>query len=783
MRIRIWFTCILMAVVLISGCARQPGGTAGLVPVTDAAGVGWDISANVISAGEGNLHRVVTGNSLGADNALELAAGGQGTTAYFREIAAGKDAAVQYRLQFLSTQGTGRIKVAALDEQGNILGSAGWIFTGAVPAPSVSEKWLDVRYQANYVGDWIAQQINLHDFIGRHLPVAVAAKASRYRFSVETGEGQHVLITQAALFKDLTRVTRLTPAETDLTNMLGDVVTVSAVLENTGAAAIDHAWLEAIEPYGSGLICADTAGKEISGLSPGEKRTVFWQVKAQRPHAVNLNNPWSLKFKINGQELPSEIKISVADPRPGQLFYVMTEDLEPIDAAGYPVAWGNANGWLEPEELVVQMVRKAEALNAIAEKYGAKWTHYTAFPVIKAAEWAAGQSSSGKWTEAVAAIRQSISRQAAKGHEYSLHLHMDYDAVLPGNVLSYNSKVDGLWANHLRHGWAHSIGAEGSFRDAYSRTGSLFRYQAMADELSAGSPLGQLITARVGSFDFGSGSASEALSTRAYRKVGLWGSSDADGNAGGVTAAAYGQEIYFAKPDDINQPADNIQQTGLVEFRPTPRSFITYDSQTAAELNRRAAEGVAFFTEGPAVKSGVHAIIGFTHAMFILGQGDWRSTEGGQFNSIEEHLRHLKTTYADQGIITFGTANDLVKAYLDYYSPTLVAVYGARTAQNMLYSEYRVELLGRDIPVDTTRPQQLSVKYPLYLRDSAYLVKVLKNGQEIYATTGLPTPYNDIVFTVDDKTAAYSIKIYHNRGILKLMEILRMVKSKIFLKS
>lgn len=779
MRIRFYLTWIIALLLLMTGCARQWTDTAGLSPISGEAGLRWGLPERAVTQGSGNLLRIVSGAGLGANEALEMAAGGQGKLLYFSEIAAGPEASAAYRIQFLSTQGTGRIYVSALDERGNILASAGWIFTGSMPPNSENQKWLDVRYQANYVGDWVSYRVNLHDFLLKNLAAEAVSKASRYRFSIETGQGQHALVTQVTLYSDLARVIRLMPADAALSANVGEVLPVNAVLENTSKHVISNFKLAIVEPFGFGLVCQSDAVKQVTDLKPGEKRTVSWQVRAQRPDAVNLNKPWPLKFKVDGYELPSELNVSVKDTRPGQIFYVMTEDLEPIDSAGYPVAWGNANGWIDPEELALQMAGKAEALNAIAERYGAKWTHYTAFPVIRAAEWAASRSSSGKWMEAVNTVKNSIRQQAKRGHEYSIHLHMDYDPKLPGNVLSYSAETDGLWANHLRHGWSHSIAQEGDFSDPFSRTGSLFSYQSMADELSAGSPLGQLVTARVGSFDFGHGGESEAMSTRAYHKAGLWGSTDADGNAGGITSGAYGREIYFTKPDDINTPAENIRELGLVEFRPTPRDFIMYDSQKTDQLNRRADEGVSFFTTERAVKPGVHGIIGFTHAMFIMGNGDWRTLEGGQFSAIEEHLKYLKTQYADTGMLTFGTANDLVKAYLDYYSPVPVALYGIRKSSNPMYSEYEIQLLGRDIPFDSAKPQQVSVKYPLYLRDSAYRVTILKNGTDIFSTSGVPTPYNDIVFTVDDKTASYSLRVYHNRPILKVIELWRALKSKI----
>ncbi|MCX7780298.1 MAG: hypothetical protein N2491_05160 [Negativicutes bacterium] len=779
MRRKIILLSMTIVLLLLAGCDGAKRDLAGLTAVAGEANARWGLPNSVRVEGQGNIVRIVTGPGLGAPEALEMAAGGMGKTVYTKEIPAGPDAAAAYRLQFLSTRGTGRVVVSVLDEQGTAIGAVGWVFTGHLPLSEPAAQWIDVRYQANYAGDWVSQKLNLQDVVARHLPAALG-KAHRYRLAVEAGEGQHALITEMTLFHDLTRLVKLTPVTDRFAVQVGDVLTVRALLENQSNRVIPNIRVEAVEPYGSGITCAENRFKDIAALRPGEKRPVEWKVRAHRPDAVNRGKPWKLVFKADGREMQGDVTVSVADNRPGRIFYVMTDDLEPIDAAGYPVAWGNANGWLEPEEYRVQMVQKAEVLNGIAEKYGAKWTHYIAWPAVRAAEWAATRSGSGKWPAVVEAIKNSVRRQSARGHEYALHLHSDYDPYLPGNVLSYNAEVDGIWANHLRHGWAHSIAAEGSFDNFASRTGFLFYYQRILDDLSAGSPLGQLITARVGSFDFGQGSESEAISTRAYRKVGLWASSDADGNSGGVTSAPYGQEIYLAKPDDINAPAVDIRHTGLVEFRPTPRVFLQYDSQSAAVMNRKVDEGIAFFTENGKVKPGVHGIIGFTHTMFVMGQGGWQSYENGQFSAIDSHLGYLKERYAERGLISFGVANDLVKAYLDYYTPLPLAVYGARKSATPFASEYEIVLLGRDIPLDADRPWQVTVKYPLYLRDSAYRISILKNGEPVFSTFGLPTPYNDIAFVVDDKTAAYTMKIYHQRGLFKLIELWRGIKHRIF---
>jgi hypothetical protein len=188
---------------------------------------------------------------------------------------------------------------------------------------------------------------------------------------------------------------------------------------------------------------------------------------------------------------------------------------------------------------------------------------------------------------------------------------------------------------------------------------------------------------------------------------------------------------------------------------------------------------MAYFQAGGRVRPGVHAIVGFTHVMFLLGRGGWQSTEEGQFAALDAHLAYLKSTYADKGLMTFATANELVRAYLDYYTPYPVAVYGPRRGGGWGVSEYPLTILGRDIPIDKDHPCEITVKYPLYLRDSAYRISVLKNGQPIYSTWGLPTPTNNIVFTADDASAEYSLKIYHIRNVAQLAALWQAVRGRL----
>ncbi|WP_346353673.1 hypothetical protein [Azotosporobacter soli] len=758
----LWVGSMILLLVLAGACAKKNVSPPAALQADAAVAARWQLAERLYESGGGNVKRSL--RSAQGEELLELAAGPDGVLRYSVESNVGRNATASYDLQFLSTQGTGRISLEALDSEGQVLASRNMAFTGALLPGQQDRRYLD-----NYQGNWIKETLSSQEMTN------TGAKAVRYRLSVEAGQGQHVLLRAFALETDWRRSLSAQLTGPTKTLQRGDSATLTAELVNQSGRMIDNAVLALQEPLGYGVMLQDGA-QRLSGPWPeGEKRSFQWTVKAQRADAVNMNQPWPLVLTLNGTPL-AQTKLSVADERPGEIFYVMTEDLEPMDAAGYPTAWGNQSGWLQPEEYRGQLIGKAEALNRIADKAGAKWTHYIAWPAVRAAEWAAERSAKNEWRQVVADIRTSVAQEAAKGHEYGVHMHGDYDPELPGNVLSYDPVSDGLWANHLKHGWSHLLEKEGTLGDPISRAGMLYRYQRILDQLTADSPQGQIITSRAGSFDFGNGAESEAASSRAYRAVGLWGSTDADGNQGGLTSGAYGNEIYLAGSSDINHPTATLADAALVEFRPTPRINIAYDLQSASVMNAKADEGMRYFAADGRVMSGVHGIIGFTHAMFVMGDGDWRSTSGGQFRALEEHLTYLKQRYVETQLLRFGTAGDLVRAYLDYYAPRPVVLYGQRLKDGWLRSEYALQILGRDIPVDAEHPHTVKVKYPLYHREDAFRVRVLKDGKPIYSTSGLPTPENDIAFLLDDKTASYTLEIWHQETLAKGMRFLQRLK-------
>ena len=735
---------------------------------------GGEITGSVSENGAGNMVRLVQGTALEGTNGVDIAAGGAGMVRYYLEAGAAPELVADSRFLWRSTQGTGRLLLEELGLDGQVKRSVGWVYTGTWPAAGSEQRWVDARYRSNYEANWVEARYSVQRLWNEFFPGQPLSAAHRYRWVLEAGEGQHVLVSRFSLTAQPAAAVAVSAPQA-LAVRQGEEVHWRTRLQYNGSQPEVEITAAIAEPQGYGVTVQGDRVRHVR-LTPGQTVELDWVLEGRRAERVNFGKPWQLQLSLNGEE-KAQTAVSVAAARPGSVYYVMTEDLEPIDGAGYAKPWGNQDGWLNPEEYQVQMVQKAETLNAIAASHGAFWTHYIAWPAVAAAQWAQSQSPTKQWQEAVADIERSVRQESAKGHEYGVHMHTDYDPYIPGNVLSYYAAVDGLWANHLRHGWAHSLGSFGDYGNRGSRLGSLYAYQRLVDELAADSSQGQLLTARAGSFDFGASSESQDMSSEVFRRLGLWGSSDAAGNSGRETSAPYGGELYLAAKTDIGRPAREASEAGVVELRPTPQPPIFYDQQTAAVMNAKADAGMEAFVRNGAVVPGVHGIIGFTHAMFMQGEGDWRSLSGGQFAALDAHLAYLKQRYVQQGLLRFATASQLVRAFLDEEKLEATALYGKRLEHGWLSSRYEIELLGRDLSVSAERPQAVSVKIPLYLREQAFRAEVRKNGEMISSAWNLPNADNALAFVWDDPQATYTLTVYHQPWLRKAVAGLRLLKS------
>lgn len=498
---------------------------------------------------------------------------------------------------------------------------------------------------------------------------------------------------------------------------------VGVTVVNTGARPVD-AEMRARLPKGHGLWLPAGDRRSVT-LPPGGAARLGLTVRADRPHEVNLGRPWPLGLAVvvGGRQEEIEVPVLVADPEPGRLLYVLTEDCETFDGGprtgdyGDRAVLGNHNDFMDPEDYRLQMIDKPRRMNEIAERHGARWTHFFTAGQRFAAEWAAGRSSTGEWPRLIADLDESV-RSGARLHEYSPHIHFDYDPdsrLPPQPRLVYDAGTDGLLPNqyydpvtnpeHRYHDWDGAargtpyIKSLGDLQTLDSKTGSLYKSHRFLARMQAGQR--STLVARIGSFDFGKEPEDQRTSTRAFLACGLRASSDA--YLTGQPPRAGGQ-LFWCREDERSTVVGSLDEVRLAQLG------VCHDTVFGdLEADQRWFERAVEAARGP----GVRVVMSMTHAMFMRGEPDpFRSLEGGAFANLDRHLGWVRERYPD---VRFATATDALVEFLDYYTPeldTLVEPVACSASPAEGRYEFPIRLLGRGIHVSPEAPAPVRVVVP-----------------------------------------------------------------------
>ncbi len=511
-------------------------------------------------------------------------------------------------------------------------------------------------------------------------------------------------------------------------------------------------------PFGFGLD-SDWSSQTNFHLAPGESTRLGGMIRALRPDEVNLGKPWSLAcvLKSKGEELFRIFAaVSVPDDTPARIFYVLTEDCETFDGGdktgnyGEMKSLGNHNNFMDTEEYRIQMIDKPNTLNRIAEKHGARWTHFWTATQLFAAQWAAKHSQTGAWKQVVDDLKESVQKGTLR-HEYAPHIHFDFEpdsALPPQPRLLFDTETDGFLPNeyydplanpdHKYHGWDGArkgiayVKEEGDLLQADSKTGSLRKSTKLMMEL--GFRQNQVLMTRTGACDFGATPEDIKISCRALVANGLLANADA-GLYNQVGAHPRGRQLYFCSLTNLEMEIEKLEEASIIQMR-APE--VQIESASLNELNawfdKRMAESSG---------SGLRVIASMTHAMFMKGEPDpFRSISGGDFEKLDKHLEYIRTRYPN---VTFATASEAVLEFLDYYSPNLRAVVTKPTNQSLdgKVLIYPIRILGQGIAVSPDSPMTVSVQAPLaFNSDEVELLTVMKDGQPVTSVTpcrdGLP---------------------------------------------
>jgi acyl-CoA thioesterase FadM len=526
---------------------------------------------------------------------------------------------------------------------------------------------------------------------------------------------------------------------------------VGVTVVNTGTEPVD-AELRGRLPAGHGLRLPAGDRRRVT-LQPGCSARLALSVRADRPHEVNLGRPWPLGLvvAVGGDEEEIGLPVSVADPDPGRLLFVLTEDCETFDGGprtgdyGDRAVLGNHNDFMDPEDYRLQMIEKPGRMNELAERHGAVWTHFFTAGQRFAAEWAAGRSTTGAWPRIVADLDDSV-RRATRRHEYAPHIHFDYDpdSLLPPQPrLVYDAATDGLLPNqyydpvtnpeHRYHDWdgaargTPNIKGLGDLHTLDSKTGSLYKSLRYLARLQANqrSPL----VARIGTFDFGKEAEDQRTSTRAFFACGLRASSDA--YMVSLPARAGGQ-LFWCREDERSAPVGSLPEVRLAQLA------VCHDTVFGdLEAEQRWFEKAVDAARGP----GVRVVMSMTHAMFLRGEPDpFRSLEGGSFTVLDRFLGWVRERYPD---VRFATATEALVEYVDYYSPDLDALVepvacAASPAEGRY--EFPVRLLGRGIHVGPEAPARVRVVLPSLIDPAELEWARLYDGERVLAEIRDPGP-------------------------------------------
>jgi hypothetical protein len=498
-----------------------------------------------------------------------------------------------------------------------------------------------------------------------------------------------------------------------------------------------------ILPPGAGLSLEGNPDSLEVEIPARSLHTVKWTLHADRPDEVNLRRPWpvTVLVKTGDAEERHEFRVSVPDPRPRRVFYILTEDCETFDGGpltgdyGASSRLGNANNFMDPEDYEIQMIRKPNRMNEIAERHGARWTHFWCVPQRFAVDWACMQSSTGAWPALAAQLDESV-RQGSNRHEYAPHIHFDYEwqsSLAPQPRLLYDAATDGILPHdyydpienprHRYHDWDGSgrgianVKKLGDLTQIDSKAGSLRKSVSYLARMQVNRRYP--IAARTGGFDFGIDAADQAISTAAYEANGLRANSDARRTAEEPWRL---RSSYWCAAEDRMREIDRLEAARLVQL---PVAHETDFSDAAAD-NQWFAGAIQ---DTPA--SGVHLITAITHAMFMRGSPDpFRSLEGGSFTGLEDHLHWVRTHYPD---VEFATASEAALEFMDYYTPRIEAsvdamLCGGHPANGVL--EFGIRLLGAGIRLDEQHPATFVVfAPPTFAGGDLQSLQVVADGQ------------------------------------------------------
>jgi hypothetical protein len=536
---------------------------------------------------------------------------------------------------------------------------------------------------------------------------------------------------------------------------VGQVAEVNVALRpNPGAQSCQ---IRVLEPFGFGLEVSPQV-LELGNLDSARDAHLTFRVRAKRADAVNLGKPWVLNvvFTTDSTWANQLVQFRVVDTSPGRIFLVLTDDHE---TNLYRDRMQSGLGCeIRPDEAECDLVAKAYAAQALAEKYSLKWTHLLDVgTALSLPEWAGHLSPiwNKVWGDVKACYRSGLLR----GHDHQVHLHLSavpesyffcYSHAAPDNILFDLQKKEAYFKGWQINSWANVVRRYGRPSDPDSRLGSLVLSLKIAGSvMGQPSQPHQAVLFRAGQWDLGNCTAEREKSVMALREsFFLADSSVTEGYSCTKKPFRFGNSLsraaYFTFRNNPEKPAQRLHDAGMLEVVPLLLPQGNHPVEPREDPRAVVASYRTFLTNG-CVKPGRHLVFEIEHLSALprpaLSTASGTSLPDADWAAMEDHFATLSRQCAAlEGV----TATEAIFAWLDYYTPELVVRLeppACKTESSWGQSpRYRFPLrfLGQGILREQERLHRLVVPLPSLGQRNIKTVRILRGEEAVLERPGSP---------------------------------------------
>jgi tetratricopeptide (TPR) repeat protein len=531
----------------------------------------------------------------------------------------------------------------------------------------------------------------------------------------------------------------------------GDTTSVKVTIRPD--VSIESCRVTALEPFGGGL---EVKPREIATerIEAGQCHEVIFHVTVKRSIEVNMGHPWVLNLVMTANHFWANLllEFQVRDTAKGRVFLLVTEDHESRLHRDQMVTGRKAIS--KPHEVELDLVEKSREANALAEKYGIKWTHMLdAGTAIGLPVWAGKRSNA--WRQLSNRVQEYYKSAYVRGHDCQLHLHLSgvpesyffcYNYDSHNDEVSFDlDKKDSVFPGWQINSWANVVGKYGRPKDVNSRLGSIAHTKKLVGGvLMEDFPAYQPVFFRAGQWDLGANTAEREKSILALRKNGILADSSlTEGYSYYQPGFSFGKPVhkaaFFTSRNNPEQAAKQLVDAGILEVVPIPMMQGRHAVTPRDNANAVVKAYQACHQNG-AVKPGRHIIMEIEHISSIrdekqvsgglsAGNGDWVSM-ANHFATIRRNCRDLEAPGASTAIY----------AWLDYYSPELIVRLGPPgqgpdAGADHITLSFPLEFLGEGILCDEARRYEVSVPLPQTGDRTIDAVRICGSNAPVFETS------------------------------------------------